>query len=150
MSDAWIIIIPGTPPLWRRARVQRTRRGVRHFTDATTDADEDRVSLFARAARLPRLDGPVEVTIDAVWSRPARCPDAVPTSWATGERVRRPSTPDADNVAKAILDGLTRSGIWADDCIADIGHVRRWYAARGEEPHTEVTVRRVGWSWSER
>ena len=101
------LTIPGTPPQWRRARVQRTRRGVRHFTDARTVSDEARVAAAAAPHR-GAISGPCVVSIVAVYPRPARRPDRVPLdAWRTGHRVRHAATPDADNVAKAVLDGLT-------------------------------------------
>lgn len=144
------LTIPGDPPQWRRARVQRTRRGVRHYTDARTVSDEARVAAAAAPHR-GAIVGPCVVHIVAVYARPARRPERVPLdAWRTGQRVRLCATPDADNVAKAILDGLTihddrPGGLWADDRYADLAGAERWIAAAGEEPHTVVTITPVGW-----
>lgn len=137
------LTIPGDPPQWRRARVQRTRRGVRHYTDARTMSDEARVALAVEGAM---VHGPCVVAVVAVYARPARRPERVPVdAWRTGLRVRHAATPDADNVAKAILDGLTLGGLWVDDRCADLAGVERWIAAAGEQPHTVVTITPVGW-----
>jgi len=146
MTDVWAFTIPGPPPVCRRARAALRGRHIRIYQDAHTDADEDRVALAARVARLPRLVPPLEVAVDAYFPRPARRPEGIPADvWALGCAVRRPVKPDKDNVEKAILDGMTRAGVWADDSIADGAHCRRWYCARGGAPRTVVTVRQVGW-----
>lgn len=138
------ITIPGRPQPWQRTGGQ----GARRYTRRETAAYEARVAMLARAAMRgsPPLSGPLEVAVTAVWPRPKRRPDVMPPeAWATGTRAPRPSKPDADNVAKGILDGLTRGRVIGDD-----GQVVRLvaetlYAAEGEGPHVEVRVVAVGW-----
>lgn len=80
---------------------------------------------------------PVMVTIDAVFSRPKRLlrrkdPD---------ERILHACKPDADNVAKACLDALSKSGVIRDDALVCALLVRKWYAARDEGPQVVISMR---------
>ena len=138
-----MIHIPGDPPLWRRPMVVRRGRSVRLVSDPGTVADEARVALFARVARVPPFEryARVDVEVVAVHPRPqARPAWASREAWATEKRIPRSVTPDADNVGKAILDGLTLAGVWADDGQVGDLRVSTWCAAAGEAPHTVVTV----------
>ena len=182
-----IVTIPGTPPLWRRARVavQRgrsatisrsgkvtpARRGrVLHFTDDDTRDDEARVAAAARGIRMP--DGPIRLHIVAIWPRPKSRPREVspqtwqakrprhvapdvwatwrplgvpPSVWALGCAVRKHTVPDWDNVGKAVSDGLTKAGVWADDARVAVAEVETWYAGVNNGACTVVTVEPVGW-----
>jgi len=89
---------------------------------------------------------PLSLTVRAYHARPQRRPAWCPADvWATGQSCPRPVTPDADNVAKAIMDGLTKACIWADD--GQVVHIdaRTLMAGSGEAARTVVTVRRCGW-----
>lgn len=141
-----IITIPGPPPLWRRPIPTRTRGHL--VTHPETVIDERRVEVFARIARAgaPALAGPVRLTIEAVYQRPQRRPSSVPADvWTTGARYRHIIDPDATNMLKAVEDGLTRSGVWADDNqVCDL-HGEQWVGAVGEPPHTVVRIEAIGW-----
>lgn len=90
------------------------------------------------AASLP-MSAPI-ITITAVKKRPQKRPKDYPLPWT---RARNPclAKPDADNVAKAMLDALTRCGVYADDQRVSALTVITWYAAADEGPHTHVVVR---------
>ena len=146
-------IVPGSAPVCRRARVG----GGRVYTDDATRRDELRVCLAARAAapRCPVASGPIIVRILALWPRPQSRPAAVPVEvWRAGGRVARPSVPDADNVAKAVLDGLQvgprgKAGAahrWLDDDgrVARVESTTAW-AAVGEAEATHVEVEAMAW-----
>ena len=49
------------------------------------------------------------------------------------------STPDADNIAKSVLDALNGSA-WADDAQVDELHIYKLRRERGAEPRTVVTI----------
>ncbi len=72
-------------------------------------------SLVAEAARphLPAapIDGPVELTIRFDMPRPKRLCRKRDVSGP----VPCPSKPDADNLAKAVMDALSQCGMWVDD-----------------------------------
>ena len=70
--------------------------------------------------------------------------------WALGCRVWRPVDPDSDNLLKGVLDALQLGQLagsrWlVDDCAVVHSDGGKVYAARGEEPHTEITVEAAGW-----
>lgn len=87
------------------------------------------------------------VSIEFIFPRTETRPAKVSKSeWATGGRVRRLCTPDADNSWKGYVDAMTigikqtlRFTEW-DDCMAEIGPTNRWYAAVGELPHAVMHV----------
>jgi len=132
--ESWTFTVPGEPFAWQRATVVR---GV-HFTPRKTADYQRLVGMVARQAYSgPPLSGAVSVDVVAVFPR-------LSTSRAKGREVyavqRRH---DVDNLAKSILDGITKAGLWADDGqVADL-RVRKVRAALGEAPHVEVTVSRL-------
>lgn len=103
------ITIPGRPPTYRRAR----SNGARRHHDKRTIADRERIAL----AVLDIGDcppGALAVDIVAIWPAAAERskvrkgqPRPVIVEW-------RAMDPDADNVAKGILDGLQAAG-WLDE-----------------------------------
>lgn len=107
--------------------------------------------ILARAAArgIHRLTGPCELELIAVWPRPKRRPRSdrwtVPAEvWTTGERIRRPCRPDADNVAKSALDLLNGVAYVDDGQVCGLV-VSTWYAATGEDPSTTINVRPLPW-----
>ena len=131
---SWSFTIPGPPRGKGRPRFGQGRT----FTDAKTVAYERSVSAAAFAAmRGVTFDGPVAVDLLIVVARPKRLlrrrdPDGL--LWA-------PVRPDADNVRKAILDGLARH--WKDDSQVCAGSTLKLYAERWGAPRVEVTVREL-------
>lgn len=148
MTPLVTFIVPGPPPLARRVRAQRRGKGIHiHQTDETI-ADERRVAAAAqRTGVVLPADVPLRIDVTAVFERPASRPSKVPAEvWRTGRRVFRPSTPDRDNVDKAHLDGAQMPGrfevrgLLANDAQAVDGRIRKFWAAKGEQPHTVITV----------
>jgi len=83
-------------PIKRRPRFAMRGGHPCAYTDARTEADEAAVK---RSYRGPKFDGPVCVRIDIYRALPASRPRRVDAEADTFK-------PDADNVAKAVLDGL--------------------------------------------
>lgn len=132
--------VPGQPIAKGRPRAFRTASGVRMHTPGRTVAYEAAVGLAARAAGVVPVDGPLSMEVVIVLARPARlCRKFDPPG-----RLWAPVKPDADNVVKAVSDGLVKAGCLHDD--APIVYVTAWkhYAAIGEEPHVAVTLGPVG------
>lgn len=125
--------IPGKPQPWRRARTN----GKRHFKDAQTKANQSAWAWAAIQARGPRplLDGPVVVSITALFTPPKRTPKARLAAMLRGEIVPT-MVPDSDNVAKN-CDGLN-GVVWLDDAQVTDLHVRKRYA---EVAGVEVRIR---------
>ena len=121
--------IPGEPQGKGRARVGTIGGHARMFTPAKTVAYE---GLIAHAAALvmagrPPLAEPVRMEIDIVCT--------VPASWSGKKRmqalagaIRPAKKPDADNVIKAVCDGMN-GVVWVDDVQAVEGGWRKVYGA---------------------
>lgn len=124
----WAFVVPGKPVPWERAGRGRGRG--HHFTLAKTARAEHAVAICALAAGVPRkLEGPLEVTITAIFPRlrSARLPG----------RARKATRGDVDNYAKQVLDGLKDH--FDDGKVSDL-HVHKRYAATNEQPCTLVEI----------
>lgn len=102
------LTIPGRPPTYRRAR----SNGARRYHDKATSLDRARIAAEAvGVVDCPNgPDGPIVVEIVAIWPAPKSTPKRNLPVWSW-----RAMDPDADNVAKAILDGLQACGWLSDD-----------------------------------
>ncbi len=84
--------------------------------------------------------------IEAVFARTKSPQDGYTAKeWRSGPRVRRLSSPDADNVWKAAIDALQialrdRLAQPFDDRVVEGGSVDRWYAAAGERPSLRIVL----------
>ena len=121
----WTVFVPGTPVAQPRHRVSarggfaRTYLPKKHPVHAYKKA----VHEAAVAAGLPVFTGPVDVEIAAVF--------AMPKSWSKSKRgywLHRLHTqkPDADNVAKAVLDAL--AAFWNDDAQVAVLRIRKTWS----------------------
>lgn len=132
---AWTIVVPGQPVAKGRPRFAPSTG--RAYTPERTVRYESLVALVARGV-LDRIheDAVVEVEILAVFERPkrllrARDPDGL---------VPHITKIDLDNVCKAGIDGL--SAHLRDQQVQRLS-ASKWYAERGGQPRTEITVRIV-------
>ncbi len=149
--DVWTVTIPGTP------RTQgSTAPGISASTGKphgfkTRQERQHRalaVQLMAAAWKgqpIPKPT-PVEVTVVCSFPRPA-------CHYGTGRNAHTlkrsaPSTPhakapDADKIARLLLDALTLAGVYQDDGqVAQLNVEKRW-APNTTRPWTRVTVRTV-------
>ena len=118
-------VIEENPVSWKRAR----QRGKQYFVDDKTRAWKDSVAQAFREAvgpMFPPLSGPVELALAF------RLP--MPSSWSKRRQAVFIGTPhagkpDADNLAKAIMDAL--NGVaWHDDGqVARLGVAKAWAPA---------------------
>lgn len=132
--------IPGEPQGKGRPRVGRVGQHVRMFTPTKTAAYEGLVAHAAQAAMAGRdlLQGACSIDLDVV------C--AVPASWSKRKTsdalhglIRPTKKPDADNVLKAVCDGIN-GVVWHDDTQAVDVTLRKRY---GPVPGVWVWVREV-------
>lgn len=129
-----VLVIPGKP--FAKQRPRATRQG-RVYTPSETVAFERQVGMIATAALPAPLEGPLRLTVDAIFEPPP--------SWSRRNReaaMGQPHTqrPDIDNCVKAVSDGLNRIA-WADDSqVAEIVATKRW----GDRARTVVTVEPCG------
>lgn len=125
----WSVKIPLEPRGMGRPRLS-TRAGHARAYTAKKDRDWMNAAIVVLKAhwRRPPLEGPVKVRIISMKSRPLRLQrrkDPEGAMWACG-------VPDADNVAKIILDSCTYAGIWRDDGqVCDL-QIRTLYAPKGD------------------
>lgn len=121
--------VPGQPQGKGRPRIGKIGQHARMFTPAKTVAYEGLIAHAAQAAMAgrPMLNEAVGVNV---------CIDCqVPASWsqkkqraALAGEVLPESKPDADNVVKAVFDGLN-GVLWRDDVLVVDLRVRKRYSA---------------------
>ncbi len=130
--------VPGNPRGKGRPRTRVVGGGGKAFahvyTDAKTAAYENLVALAAKQAGVTALEGAVEVKIDLYFARPKR----LLREKDPGGVLPHMSKPDADNVAKAILDGL--AAFIRDEAVTYL-RITKWYVAKGGEAKAVVTLR---------
>ena len=135
----------GAPQGARRHRVARRGANVvaYHGSDHVTAEERLRAACLV-ASQGARFAGPVMVHVRTVHARPARLRRRADRC----KRTRYTGKPDADNVAKLVMDACTLAGVWRDDtCVATLV-VERWYAHLDEDgdqelPHTFVCLASV-------
>lgn len=128
--------VPGAPRGWARARL--AKGGAHHFTDAKTAAFKDSVAFWATEALKARdaagmMKGPVSVTIKSYFPIAASLSAKKRNALDHAPATRRP---DADNLAKAVLDALN-GVLYADDVQVTTLIVHKIFH---EEPSTWVQV----------
>ena len=138
------LVIPGKPtPLPRGRPVARgsTGRGRMVYPAAYTAWHIGARVLARRAAREHDLiPGPCLMHIEAIYQRPRNRPESVLLiDWQAGQRIRRPSVPDLDNVRKACQD-LLNGIVYHDDAQVCSQSGAAWYGAPGEPPRTVIVV----------
>lgn len=146
--DVWTVTIPGLPR--PQGKLTGGRGGAGAHYPPTTVEHRVRCEYAMRAEWSPRQTigkhVPVEVTIVATFPRPAH-------HYGTGRnagqlKASAPATPhaqapDADKLARLILDALTNARVVHDDAqVAQLTIEKRWQP-RDLEPWTRVTVRTV-------
>jgi Holliday junction resolvase RusA-like endonuclease len=115
------------------ARVVQDRGVVEHQAQIAACAAQHRPEAV--------IEGPITVEIVAVMPRPA---SLCGVSKRTGKPLQPPcrwphvARPDADNLAKSVLDGLR--GWWRDDSQVCDMRVSKVIAALDEQPHYEVGI----------
>ena len=135
------ITLPGEPHAQGRPRAFKTPGGFIRLYDPASSrnwkatAQEHFITAMREAGEAGPLLGPVEVTIRAVFT----CPK---TDYRKNNpRGQRPHAkrPDAENVAKAVLDAGT-GVLYADDAQVCELKIEKVIGAQGEAPRVEVTV----------
>lgn len=130
----WSFIVPG-PAIGKAKKFNRaTGYG---FNPKAVDAFMNLVAMAARDVLPPRILGAVDVTIvaDFEWPR---------SKWRTRSprgRARMTEKPDADNIAKSVLDGLRAH--FHDQQVSDLV-VRKRRAAQGEPARTTIIITVIG------
>ena len=134
-----LVEVPGEPVAQGRPRL-----AVLHGHAMAYDPRKSRLwkgvaQMFMRDAMAGRapMEGALEVEISATWS----CPVSATKRDGAVRRLRA-KKPDAENVAKAVLDA-GNGVLWGDDAQVARLVVTKWTAARGERPGVAVRVVRI-------
>lgn len=93
----------------------------------------------------PALRGPVQVFIEATFSRPM-------SHYINrdGRRLRADAPewhdvyPDGDKLARAVLDAMTKARVWKDDGQAAVHRVEKRWADPGEGEGVTITITGLG------
>ena len=141
MSNVIKFTVPGAPVGKGRPKVS-TRGGkfAKMYTPEKTANYETLVALAAQKAMVGRtlLSGPVEVQMAILLPIPASWSKKKQAAAIAGQ-VYPTKKPDADNVVKAIFDGIN-GVVWNDDVQACDIVVRKRYA---ETPGVQVLVKPI-------
>ena len=143
---AWQIVYYGQPCGMPRMRTRRTKFGVLHYVPPKAPGTLFRNAIRLKAADQKKLIGPVELRIECLF--------AMPTSWSKAKKAKhfgKPHTqkPDADNVAKAVMDGLTAAGVWPDDAVVWCLEIRKIWSVQGFCTITAVDSGRIVDEWTD-
>lgn len=136
----WSFVVYGTPVT--QGSKTRTRYGLRDANGTRLRPWREAVKHAALDAGIPRIDGPVSVSLRFAFARPR-------SHFGTGRNVSNlrsgaPAYPanrgsgDIDKLCRAVLDALTDAGVWGDDSqVVCLTAVKSWTDAR---PQAEVLL----------
>ncbi len=129
--------IPGVPVAKGRARFAKIGNFIRTYTPAKTTSFENLVKLmYTQASGAEPHDGPVIMEINAYFPCSQKIVKIMKKNPAT-QIIPMLTRPDADNIAKAICDGL--NGIaYTDDKLVCSLSIHKYYSTT---PRTNVYMR---------
>lgn len=106
------------------------------YDPGTAEGWKGQIALACKALEGAQHDGPLHVELSFMMPRPkghfltrGLRPNA--PRWFTGK-------PDADNLAKAVLDALTQIGAWKDDSLVTVLTASKEF---GDNPGCFITIR---------
>lgn len=125
---AWQIVYYGQPCGMPRIRTRRMGKGIIHYVPPKAPGTLFRNAIRLKAMTQEKLVGPVCLRIECLF--------AMPVSWSKAKKAKhfgKPHTqkPDGDNVAKAVMDGLTAAGVWPDDAVVWCLEIRKIWSVQG-------------------
>ena len=133
------VIIPGQPVAQGRPRMTTINGHPRAYDPEKSrswkGAAQVHMLAVMRALGLSPLEGPVEVSVLAVFA----CPTTDYRKREPRERRWKPGKPDAENIAKACLDA-GNGVLYHDDAQVARLHVVKVIGAQREPAHVEVLV----------
>ncbi|WP_407059252.1 RusA family crossover junction endodeoxyribonuclease (plasmid) [Ralstonia syzygii subsp. celebesensis] len=124
-----VFSVPGQPVAKGRPKFARQGGFVRTYTPEPTARYENLVKLAATQAMAgqPPIEGPVELWLDINLQIPASWSKKRQQQAAAGH-VAATKKPDADNVLKAVKDGMNGI-VWVDDAQAVEYRISKRYSA---------------------
>lgn len=141
-ADRIHFTVPGQPVPKGRARFARVGLGVKTFTPEKTVIYENLVRMQADAAMASRapLPGPIRLDIDILLQVPASWSNRRQTKAIEGD-IAATKKPDADNVLKAIKDGMNGVVYVDDSQVVEIRVSKRYGAIPGVSVVVEPLAR---------
>lgn len=144
MTEQRNFVVTGEPKGKGRPRATVFGKHARVYTPQETAVYENHVAqcYIAKYANATPYVGGVGLEIiayfpypkGAYWPNNAKHHGELRDEWQGARHVKKP---DADNVLKAILDGLNKANAWKDDCQVCIISMAKRYA---EEPHVSIVM----------
>lgn len=127
MTPVLEIVIPGAPVGASRPRVVRLKNGKSHtfISDKSVSWEEHARQQAVAAWGRSALAGPVGVSILSIHKRPGR----LLRKRDPRGRVFACCKPDLDNIAKLVMDALSKAGIYGDDTQVVRLRAESWYQA---------------------
>jgi Holliday junction resolvase RusA-like endonuclease len=143
---SWQIVYYGQPAGMPRMRTRRTKFGVLHYVPPNSPGTLFRNAIRLKAVGQPKLTGPVALLIECLF--------AMPVSWSKAKRAKHhgqahTQKPDGDNVAKAVMDGLTAAGVWPDDAVVWSLEIQKIWSVQGFCKVTAVDSGRTIDEWTD-
>ena len=125
----------GRPRLARRGR-----HSVAYTPQSTLQWERAAARLLRAKWKQEPLDQPVRLIVEAVKKRPQRL---MAKRHPDGE-IWRPHKPDADNVAKIVMDSLEKAGVLANDIVVCELICRSLYTKREQSPCVRIEIQLLG------
>ena len=132
--------VPGIPKGQPRPRAFAFHGKARVFDPGTAEGWKSQVALAANP-HLPKapMDGPIEANLIFFFPRPKAHFKGKAQTLREDAPAWHKAKPDADNLAKAVLDALTTLGIWEDDAAVCCLRVVKLY--RSHSPGCDIEIR---------
>lgn len=123
-----------------KGSVRTAANGIAYMPKATRQWMRDASRHIQAASDGRHLEGPLGMEIQAVFRRPK----ALSRAKDFDGYLRHHKRPDADNIAKMVLDACTKAGLWVDDSQVCSLTVQKFYGRASEEPWVGVHVWELG------
>ena len=137
-QDTWEFTLPCEPTGQQRAR--HTARGIAYKSEIQKAREQELALQLLPHALVRPLEGPLELSFLAVMPIPKSVSKKRKQAMLDGSEAHT-KTPDVDNLAKQLLDAMTRMRFWVDDRQIVSIHGEKKY---GEEPRWEVRLGKAG------
>jgi len=138
-------VVYGTPVPQPRARISNAGGFARAYTPADHPVMKYRADIASNAlAKMPkkewhnRLHRRVRLEVWCVFQRPK---SHLKASGAVRDKAPDVPRPDTDNVVKAVMDALTKAGVYPDDMFVVDHRCRKRYVGPRIKAHTVIRLR---------
>jgi Holliday junction resolvase RusA-like endonuclease len=122
----------GTPKGQPRPKAFSRGGHARIYDPGTAEGWKGQIALAARGLIPAPLEGPLAVTMQFAMPRPKS--HYTKAGLRTSAPKYHTGTPDADNLAKAVMDALTQLSAWRDDSQVAVLAVCKRYTAFDGQP----------------